>query len=86
MATPRKRTGCLGQLIHTRGAFSSQHGPPELRLKGRWNGPNLTLNEEGTPARAFAPDGSLLAHPGTPGPGKEIAFAENRWVVRHPHG
>ena len=76
---------------YTRGAFSSQHGPPELRLKGRWNGPNLILNDEGTLARAFAPDGSLIAHPGTPGPGKEITFAETDWwfgdpCPARPHG
>ena len=75
---------------YTRGAFSSQHGPPELHLKGRWNGPNLILNDGGTLARAFVPDGSLIAHPGTPGPGKEITFAETDWLFgdpcpAHPH-
>jgi hypothetical protein len=69
---------------YTRGAFSSQHNPPEVRLKGRWNGPNLVLNDGGTLARAFAPDGSLIPHPGPPGPGKEITFAATDWWFGDP--
>ena len=70
---------------YTRGAFSTQHDPPKLRLTGRWNGPRLILNDEGTLARAFAPDGTLIAHPGTAaGPGKEITFAETDWWLGDP--
>jgi hypothetical protein len=73
---------------YSRGTFSTQHEPPEVRLKGRWNGPNLILNDEGTLTRAFAPDGTLISHPGKPGAGKEITFAETGWWFGDPcpHG
>jgi hypothetical protein len=70
---------------YTRGIFSTQHDAPRLRLTGRWNGPNLILNDGGSLAGAFAPDGTLIAHPVTrAGAGKEITFAETDWWFADP--
>ena len=70
---------------YTRGVFSTQHDGPKLRLTGRWNGANLILNDGGSLAGAFAPDGGLIAHPVTPaGAGKAITFAETDWWFGDP--
>jgi len=41
-----------------RGGFIADHRP-ELNLEGHWQNPNLVLNDGGSIARSFGPDGSV---------------------------
>jgi hypothetical protein len=39
--------------------FSGSSAKPELELRGRWNNPDLALDDHGSIARNFAPDATL---------------------------
>jgi len=69
----------FGLYIYQRNAGSSVHLPPKLDFVGRWVGPNLVMQDNGTTASAFLADGSLNPGPGAPGPARAITFVETRW-------
>ncbi len=43
--------------------FSQGESRPRLEFRGRWENPNLVMNDGGTLSRAFLPDGSLYLGP-----------------------
>ncbi|SDT44929.1 hypothetical protein [Bradyrhizobium canariense] len=56
--------------------------PPRLTFAGRWSGPDLTMTDEGSFDRAFAPDGSLNLHPSgrrVAGGVVPVTFTESAW-------
>ncbi len=67
-----------------RGTWSPQHLPPKLDFTGRWVGPKLVMEDKGTMASAFLPDGSLNPRPGSRGPTRAITFAETQWWYGRP--
>jgi hypothetical protein len=67
-----------------RGTWSNQHLPPKLKLVGRWVGPNLVMDDDGTTASAFLVDGTLNPRPGTPGPKRVVTFVETQWWFGRP--
>ena len=67
-----------------RGVLSTQHLPPKLNFTGRWSGPDLVMEDKGTLASAFLPDGSLNPHPGTRGPSRAVTFVETNWWLGRP--
>lgn len=61
-----------------------RHNPPKLQFEGRWDGDGLTMNDKGTLAANFQPDGTLVAKPGPPGASQPIRFTEHDWWVGDP--
>ena len=61
---------------------SSMIAPPRLQFTGRWQGPDLVMDDEGSFAHAFTPDGSVITtgakwHPRTST--VPITFHERSW-------
>jgi hypothetical protein len=56
---------------------------PRLNLRGKWQNPDLVMNDEGTLAESFYPDGRLYegtqAHQPAKGTPVEIVFHETSW-------
>jgi hypothetical protein len=74
----------FGLYFYQRRAGSSVHLPPRLNFAGRWVGPNLVMEDEGSTMSAFLVDGSLNLRPRTPGPTRAITFVETRWWFGNP--
>jgi hypothetical protein len=58
---------------------------PRLSFSGSWVGPNLQMNDEGSIAQAFQPDGNLTAESSVWHPkvnSVPITFTETSWWVR----
>jgi hypothetical protein len=64
---------------YRRNAGSTQHLPPKLDFVGRWVGPNLVMEDQGTIASAFLADGSLNPRSVGHGPARAVTFVESRW-------
>ena len=64
---------------YRRNPGASLHSPPKLDFTGRWVGPALVMDDQGTTASAFLADGSLNPKPGAPGPARPVTFTEMQW-------
>lgn len=56
--------------------------PPRLQFVGRWRGPNLVMDDQGSFAQAFDPNGALKPNAGGPRSATEavpITFTEQSW-------
>ncbi len=51
----------IGLYVHRRSysGVSLQAAPPRLEFQGHWRNPNLVVDDQGTIAKAFLPDGSV---------------------------
>ena len=62
--------------------FNGRYSSPSFTLRGRWDGPDLALDDRAGLARTFSPDGTLRARPGdwnpraTPAP---LRLTERAW-------
>jgi hypothetical protein len=94
----RLRGGAHGrQWLHVDGPFSLEVwrrkalgritgpttvAPPRLHFDGRWDGPNLVMDDTGSFSHAFKPDGTLNENAGTWHPkmgAVPITFTETHW-------
>lgn len=78
--------------IYTRGPTSMAHMmaraglPPELEFRGRWQGNELVMKDDGTIAAAFSADGSLdpNAPIRKPDAEQQLTFREGFWGFWNP--
>ncbi len=78
--------------IYTRGPTSMAHMlakarlPPELELKGRWQGDELIMKDDGTLAAAFLPNGTLNpdAPMRKPEAEQQVILREGLWGFWNP--
>lgn len=68
------------------GIVASGPPPPRLDFTGRFEGPDLVMDDRGTLATAFLADGSLNPRPGPRQAARGIAFRERYWLIGNPCG
>ena len=62
-------------------------GPPRLEFAGRWQGPNLVMDDQGSVGRAFNPDATLNPRAlrwETRAQAVAVTFAEQNWGLISP--
>jgi len=64
------------------------HHRPRLKLSGRWQNPDLVMNDDGTLSQAFLPDGRLYDGPPSRQPAAReslpLVFHETPWTLVAP--